>query len=85
MSYYQNDNILSIIFKKYYVILLDFNRNFKVKYKRSVLGIVWSLLYPILTMAVMAIVFSNNYNFNASFQIIGCLYCNMFVIIFQLK
>lgn len=34
-------------------------RDFKVKYKRSVLGILWSLLYPILTMAVMAIVFSN--------------------------
>ncbi|HIS86793.1 MAG TPA: ABC transporter permease [Candidatus Caccenecus avistercoris] len=35
------------------------SRDFKVKYKRSVLGILWSLLYPILMMAVMAIVFSN--------------------------
>lgn len=35
------------------------SRDFKVKYKRSVLGIIWSLLYPILTMIVMAVVFSN--------------------------
>lgn len=33
-------------------------RDFKVKYKRSVLGIIWSLLYPVLMMAVMAVVFS---------------------------
>ena len=33
-------------------------RDFKKKYKRSVLGVVWSLLYPILMMVVMAIVFS---------------------------
>ena len=38
-------------------------RDFKVKYKRSVLGIVWSLLYPILMMAVMAIVFSQMFKF----------------------
>lgn len=34
-------------------------RDFKVKYKRSVLGILWSLLYPVLTMSVMALVFTN--------------------------
>ena len=33
-------------------------RDFKVKYKRSFLGVVWSLLYPVLMMAVMATVFS---------------------------
>ncbi len=33
-------------------------RDFKVKYKRSVLGIIWSLLYPVLMMIVMAVVFS---------------------------
>lgn len=38
-------------------------RDFKVKYKRSVLGIVWSLLYPVLMMAVMAMVFSNMFKF----------------------
>ena len=38
-------------------------RDFKVKYKRSVLGIIWSLLYPVLTMAVMALVFTNVFKF----------------------
>ena len=33
-------------------------RDFKVKYKRSVLGVLWSLLYPVLMMGVMAVVFS---------------------------
>lgn len=33
-------------------------RDFKVKYKRSFLGILWSLLYPVLMMGVMALVFS---------------------------
>lgn len=39
-------------------------RDFKVKYKRSILGILWSLLYPVLTMSVMAIVFSNVFKFS---------------------
>ena len=34
-------------------------RDFKVKYKRSVLGVAWSLLYPVLTMCVLAVVFSH--------------------------
>lgn len=33
-------------------------RDFKTKYKRSVLGILWSLINPLLTMLVMYIVFS---------------------------
>ncbi len=33
-------------------------RDFKRKYRRSVLGIVWSVLNPLLMMAVMALVFS---------------------------
>ncbi len=52
-------------FKKYLFLLQQLIlRDFKVKYKRSVLGIVWSLLYPLLTMAVLAIVFSNVFKFS---------------------
>ena len=40
------------------------SRDFKVKYKRSVLGILWSLLYPILMMLVMAVVFSKMFRFS---------------------
>ena len=39
------------------------SRDFKIKYKRSVLGILWSILYPLLTMAVMAVVFSQMFKF----------------------
>ena len=51
-------------FKKYSFLMGQMiMRDFKVKYKRSVLGIVWSLLYPVLMMAVMALVFSNMFKF----------------------
>lgn len=51
-------------FKKYSFLLKQLiSRDFKVKYKRSVLGVMWSLLYPILMMAVMSIVFSNVFKF----------------------
>lgn len=33
-------------------------RDFKTKYKRSVLGVVWSLLNPLLTMSIQYLVFS---------------------------
>lgn len=39
-------------------------RDFKVKYKRSVLGVLWSILYPLLMMSVMALVFSHMFKFN---------------------
>ncbi len=51
-------------FKRYWFLMTQLiSRDFKVKYKRSVLGVVWSLLYPILMMAVMAIVFSQMFKF----------------------
>jgi len=53
-------------FKKYSFLLSQLvSRDFKVKYKRSVLGVLWSLLYPLLTMSVMAIVFSNVFRFTS--------------------
>jgi len=39
------------------------SRDFKIKYKRSVLGVLWSILYPLLTMMVMSIVFSQMFKF----------------------
>lgn len=51
-------------FKRYSFLMKQLiSRDFKVKYKRSVLGVVWSLLYPVLMMAVMAIVFSQMFKF----------------------
>ena len=40
------------------------NRDFKTKYKRSVLGVFWSFLNPLLTMVVQYIVFSNLFRFD---------------------
>lgn len=39
-------------------------RNIKLKYRRSVLGYVWSILNPLLTMVVMTIVFSTMFSRN---------------------
>ena len=39
-------------------------RDIKLKYRRSVLGILWSLLNPLLTMAVISVVFSQLFRFN---------------------
>jgi ABC-type polysaccharide/polyol phosphate export permease len=35
------------------------SKQLKIRYKRSVLGLMWALLYPLLMMVVMNIVFSN--------------------------
>ncbi|MBQ6477589.1 MAG: ABC transporter permease [Bacilli bacterium] len=52
-------------FKHYWFLMTQLiSRDFKVKYKRSVLGVVWSLLYPILMLTVMTIVFSNMFKFS---------------------
>lgn len=51
-------------FKKYSFLMNQLiMRDFKVKYKRSVLGVLWSILNPILMMSVMAIVFSQMFKF----------------------
>jgi len=51
-------------FKHYQFLLYELiKRDFKVKYKRSVLGVMWSILYPLLMMSVMALVFSNIFRF----------------------
>ena len=59
-------NIKNILanFKHYWFLMMQLiSRDFKVKYKRSVLGVLWSLLYPILMLTVMTIVFSNMFKF----------------------
>jgi len=59
--------IVNIInnFKRYSFLMRQLiMRDFKVKYKRSVLGILWSILNPLLMMIVMSIVFSHVFRFN---------------------
>ncbi len=53
--------------KKYSFLLKQLVvRDFKVKYKRSFLGVLWSLLYPVLTMSVMALVFTQVFKMSAT-------------------
>jgi len=57
---------LSLGVKKYGFLLQELIvRDFKVKYKRSALGMLWSLLYPVLMMGVLALVFQNVFRFTA--------------------
>lgn len=57
MKYFQT-------FLRYKYLLLNLiNRDIKVKYRRSVLGILWSVLNPLLMMAVIATVFSHIFKF----------------------
>jgi len=42
------------------------SRSIKTRYKRSVLGIVWTMLNPLLTMTVLTIVFSTIFRFEIS-------------------
>lgn len=52
-------------FLKYKPLLKELvSRDLKVKYRRSFLGYVWSLLNPLLMMAVMTIVFSYMFRFD---------------------
>ena len=40
------------------------DRDFKAKYKRSILGVLWSFLNPLLNMLVQYVVFSNMFKFD---------------------
>lgn len=52
-------NLIFVIWKKYKFLMQQLvARDFKTKYKRSVLGYLWSFLNPLLTMLVQYVVFS---------------------------
>ena len=51
--------LINIIRDYKYLFLQLVERDFKTKYKRSVLGVLWSLLNPLFLMLVQYIVFSN--------------------------
>lgn len=59
-------NIKYSIYKYSFLVKELVSRDFKVKYKRSFLGIFWSLLYPVLTMSVMALVFTQMFKLSST-------------------
>ena len=58
------------------------SRDFKTRYKRSVLGVLWSMLNPLLTMCVQYLVFSNLFKWDvdnyAVYLLIGTVTFNFF-------
>lgn len=52
-------------FKKFQPLLKELvSRDIKIKYRRSVLGVLWTLLNPLLMMVVLSLVFSNLFRFD---------------------
>ena len=52
-------------FKKYRPLLTELvSRDIKNKYRRSVLGVLWTVLNPLFMMVILAIVFSNLFKFD---------------------
>lgn len=75
-------NALVAIKKYNFLIRQLVSRDFKTKYKRSVLGVFWSFLNPLLTMSVQYIVFSNMFRADMphyqAYLIIGIVCFNFF-------
>lgn len=55
---------LQNFYKYKYLLYVLVVRDIKKKYRRSVLGIVWSMLNPLLMMVITAMVFSTLFRFN---------------------
>ncbi|MEL7061111.1 MAG: ABC transporter permease [Acidobacteriota bacterium] len=57
-------------------------RDLKVRYRRSAIGFLWSMLQPLLTMVVLAIVFSSIFRFDILnypvYALAGLLFWNFF-------
>lgn len=63
----RNDYIISLVIAidKYYFLMSQLvSRDFKTKYKRSIFGVFWSFLNPLLTMIVQFLVFSTLFTSN---------------------
>ena len=71
------------IIKKYRFLLNQLvARDFKTRYKRSILGVLWSMLNPLLTMCVQYLVFVNLFKWDienyAVYLLIGTVTFNFF-------
>ena len=75
-------NAMVAVRKYRFLIRQLVGRDFKTKYKRSILGVFWSFLNPLLTMAVQYVVFSNLFRFDVAhyqaYLIIGIVLFNFF-------
>jgi len=61
---------LFLTFKKYHFLLYQLVRkDIQLKYRNSYLGVLWTLLEPLLTMMVLVLVFSKLYNNTKDFPV----------------
>ena len=81
----KNNVLTSIctVYTRYSFLLKQLvNRDFKTKYKRSALGMVWSFLNPLLTMSVQYVVFSTLFRNDTPnypvYLLIGIVFFNFF-------
>jgi ABC-type polysaccharide/polyol phosphate export permease len=57
------EELLALV--EYRELIFQFiSRSIKTRYKRSFLGVVWTMLNPLLTMAILTLVFSNLFRFS---------------------
>jgi len=55
-------------FKKFMPLMkLKVSRDYRARYKRSALGVLWSLLSPLMTMLVLTLVFSHIFRFEIEY------------------
>lgn len=54
--------------RNWFTIVSLVSKDFKLKYRRSILGVLWSVLNPLLMMCVLAAVFSNILKFGGEIE-----------------
>ena len=59
---------ISELKRNWFTISSLVSKDFKLKYRRSVLGVLWSVLNPLLMMCVLAVVFSNVLKFGGDVE-----------------
>lgn len=76
-------SLLSALIRYRFLLKQLIMRDFKTKYKRSFLGVIWSFLNPILTMVVQYIVFSTIFKSNIEnfmvYLLVGIVLFNFFL------
>ena len=59
-----SDNSQTDLKRNWFILSSLISRDFKLKYRRSVLGVLWSVLNPLLMMVVLSAVFSFMFRFD---------------------
>ena len=65
-------NFIKIYHQYQFVFVELVKRDFKKKYKRSILGVLWSMLAPLFTLLVMNFVFGHFFGRNQEHYTIIC-------------